>query len=51
MSLITLLLVILVVVALVGLPPVSGHPYGYTPSGLLLALLAVLLVLVLLGRL
>lgn len=49
----TLLIVILVLLALGGLPQLGGvwHGHGYGPSGLLAVLLIILVVLALTGRL
>ena len=44
------LLVVLLVLALIGSPSFGFHSYGWGPSGLLGAVLVVLLILVLLGR-
>lgn len=47
------LLIVLLVLAVGGLPPVGvvSHPYGYYPSGLLTVVIVVLLILLLTGRL
>jgi hypothetical protein len=47
-----ILLVVLLVLALVGLPPLGVYPhaYGYYPSGLLGVILIVVLILLLVGR-
>jgi Protein of unknown function (DUF3309) len=45
------LIVLLVVLAVGGLPQWNYHALGYTPSGLLVVVLVVVLVLLLLGRL
>jgi hypothetical protein len=45
------LIVLLVILALGGLPQWQYHSLGYTPSGLLVAVLVIVLVLLLLGRL
>lgn len=45
------LLVILLVVALLGLPTTGWHSYGYAPSSVLTVVVIVLLVLLLTGRL
>ena len=45
------LIVLLLVLALGGLPLTGLHSYGYAPSGLLTVLLVVLVVLALTGRL
>jgi hypothetical protein len=49
----TVLLIVLIVLLLGGLPQVSGgwHNYGYGPSGVLMVVLLVVIVLVLAGRL
>ena len=49
----TLLLIVLLILALGGLPQVSGqwHNLGWGPSSLVLVLVVVLLVLLLTGRL
>jgi hypothetical protein len=47
----TLVIVILLILLLVGLPPVGLHEWGYAPSTALGVILVVLLVLALLGRL
>lgn len=44
-----MILVILLILALLGAPPVTGHPYGWGPSGLLGTVLVVLLILLILG--
>jgi hypothetical protein len=48
---ILILIVILVILAMGGLPQLSGHSYGYAPSGILGTVLVVILILFLLGRL
>jgi hypothetical protein len=47
----TLLLIIVLLIVFGGLPQVSGHNYGYGPSGLGGIILVVLLVMLLTGRL
>ncbi len=47
----TLLLIIVLLVVFGGLPQVSGHNYGYGPSGLGGVILLVLLIMLLTGRL
>ena len=49
----TLLLIVLILLLVGGLPQVSGtwHNYGYGPSGVLMVVLLVVIVLVLAGRL
>ena len=47
----TLLLIIVLLVVLGGLPQVSGHNYGYGPSGIGGIILLVLLIMLLTGRL
>lgn len=47
----TILLIVLLILALGGLPTWQWHPYGWGPSGVVGVLLVVLLVLVLMGRL
>lgn len=44
------LLVVLLIIALLGIPPVGIHQYGWMPSSAMGVLLVVLLILVLLGR-
>lgn len=44
------ILVVLLILALLGAPPVTGHPYGWYPSGLIGTVLIVVLILVLIGR-
>jgi len=51
MSLGMILLIVLVVLALGGLPRWGYHRYGYAPSGLFGTVLVIVLILVLLGRL
>jgi len=46
-----ILLVVLLVLALGGLPRFGFHRYGYAPSGLLGTVLVIVLILVLLGHL
>jgi hypothetical protein len=46
-----LLIIVLLLLVCGGLPQVNLHSYGYGPSGVLGAVLLVLLVLFLLGRL
>lgn len=46
-----ILLIVLLVLALVGVPPAGLHSYGWAPSGLLGVILIVLLVVLLVGRL
>lgn len=48
--LLTVLLVVLVVLALGGLPTWGYHSYGYAPSSVLGLVLVILLVFFLLGR-
>ena len=45
------LLVILIILALGGLPTWGYHSYGWTPSGLLGTILIIVVILVLLGKL
>ena len=45
------LLVLLIVLLFGGLPQMSLHSYGYAPSGIVLVLLVVLIVVLLSGRL
>ena len=47
----TLLLIIVLLIVFGGLPQVSGHNYGYGPSGIGGIILVVLLVMLLTGRL
>ena len=47
----TLLLIIVLLIVFGGLPQVSGHNYGYGPSGIGGIILVVLLVMILSGRL
>jgi len=47
----TLLLIIVLLIVFGGLPQVSGHNYGYGPSGIGGIILVVLLVMLLSGRL
>jgi len=47
----TVLVVLLVLLLLGALPNVSGHEFGYGPSGLVGVLVIILVVLLLLGRL
>ena len=47
----TALIVIILILCLVGLPQLSGHSYGYFPSGGLGLVLLILLILLLAGRL
>jgi hypothetical protein len=49
----TILVILLVLLLLGGLPQISGswHNYGYAPSGVLMVVLLVLIVLLLTGRL
>ncbi len=47
----TLLLIIVLLIVFGGLPQVSGHNFGYGPSGVGGIILLVLLVLLLTGRL
>ncbi len=49
MSVTTLLLIVLILILVGGIP--NWHGYGYGPSGLVGAVLVVLLVLLLMGRL
>ena len=49
--LLTVLIVILIVVALGGLPTWGYHSYGYGPSGILGIVLVIILILFLMGRL
>jgi sterol desaturase/sphingolipid hydroxylase (fatty acid hydroxylase superfamily) len=54
MNLVTLLLIVLVVLVIAGLPSwpyARAWDYGYAPSGVLGLVLAVILILMLLGRL
>ena len=46
-----ILLVVLVILALGGLPRWGYHRYGYGPSGLLGTVLVIVVILILLGRL
>lgn len=46
-----ILLVILVIVALGGLPAWGYHSYGYAPSGLVLVVVVILCLLLFTGRL
>ena len=46
-----ILLIVLVILALGGLPAWGYHRYGYGPSGLLGTILVIVVILVLLGRL
>ena len=50
MSLSTVLIILLLVLAFGGLPKWGYHQYGYGPSGLLGVVLVVVVVLLLLGR-
>jgi len=45
-----LLLIVLLVLILFGAPQWNIHPWGYTPSAVLLVVVVVLLCLMLLGR-
>jgi Protein of unknown function (DUF3309) len=49
----TILVILLVLLLLGGLPQISGswHNYGYAPSGVLMVVVLVLIVLLLTGRL
>ena len=47
----TVLLVVLLLVLLGALPQWNWHQYGYTPSGIVVVLLVVLVVLAVSGRL
>lgn len=47
----TLLLIIVLLVVLGGLPQVSGHNFGYGPSGIGGVILLILLIMLLTGRL
>lgn len=47
----TILIIILILMLVGALPGISGHGWGYGPSGLVTILLVVLLILVLTGRL
>jgi hypothetical protein len=47
----TLLLIIVILIVLGGLPQVSGHNFGYGPSGIGGIVLLVLLIMLLTGRL
>ncbi len=47
----TLLLIIVLLIVLGGLPQVSGHGFGYGPSGIGGILLLILLIMLLTGRL
>jgi len=51
MSLGLILLIVLVLLALGGLPTWGYHNYGYGPSGLLGIVLVIIIVLILMGRL
>jgi len=51
MSLVTLLIIVLIIMAVGGLPQFGYHQYGAWPSGGIGLVLVVLLILVLLGRL
>lgn len=51
MSLVLIVIVLLIVFGGLGLPQLSGHSYGYWPSGGLGLVLLVLLILLLSGRL
>jgi hypothetical protein len=46
----TILVIILILILLGALPGISGHPYGYWPSGGLGLVLLILIILILLGR-
>lgn len=46
-----ILVILLVLLFIGGLPAVSGHGYGYAPSGLVFVLLIVFVVLLVGGRL
>jgi hypothetical protein len=46
-----LLLIIILLVVFGGLPQVSGHNYGYGPSGIGGVILLILLIMLLTGRL
>jgi hypothetical protein len=46
-----ILLIVLVILALGGLPNWGYHSYGYRPSGLLGTVLVIVVILLLLGRL
>jgi hypothetical protein len=51
MSIGIILLIVLLVLALGGLPRWDYHSYGYAPSGTLGTILVIVVILVLLGRL
>lgn len=52
MSTLTLVLLILLIVLLVGgLPPISGHAYGWGPSSVVGVLIIILIIMLLTGRL
>ncbi len=51
MNAITVLIIVLLVLALVGAPGLSGHSYGYWPSGGLGLIVIILLILAIAGRL
>lgn len=46
-----LLLIVILLVVFGGLPQVSGHSYGYGPSGIGGVILLILLIMLLTGRL
>ena len=50
MSLLGIILVVLIIMALGGLPTWGYHSYGYTPSGLLLVVLIILAFVAVSGR-
>lgn len=51
MNLLWVLLIVLLILALLGGPYTGLHSYGWGPSGLLGVVVAVLLILLLMGRL
>lgn len=51
MSLGMILLIVLIVLLVVGLPQLGIHNYGYRPSGLIVLIFIIVLILVLTGRL
>ena len=50
MSLGLLLLIVLIVILFAGLPNWGYHSYGYAPSGILMVVVVILVVLFLMGR-
>jgi hypothetical protein len=46
-----IVIILLVILLVLGLPPLGLHQYGYGPSGILGLLLVIVLILALLGRL